>query len=114
VREAGRMDDETDFDARHDNTCPTPERGRDGWAAANLLHQWVESLWTTPCGHGGGYARDCTRCIHETLHASDWLAAAAANVWQEGARAGHHSPLTWFALRQCNPYRADRVARGAS
>jgi hypothetical protein len=35
---------------------------------------------------------------------------AAAKAWREGAAAGHHSPLTWFALRQVNPYRegADR------
>lgn len=27
-----------------------------------------------------------------------------ARAWREGAAAGHHSPLTWFALRQVNPY----------
>jgi hypothetical protein len=29
-----------------------------------------------------------------------------ARAWREGAAAGHHSPLTLFALRQVNPYLA--------
>ena len=33
-----------------------------------------------------------------------------ADAWREGAAAGHHSPLTWFALRQCNPYRLAAVS----
>jgi hypothetical protein len=47
---------------------------------ARGLGVWVESLWTTPCPHGGGYARDCTRCIHETLYRSDWLAAHVERI----------------------------------
>lgn len=71
----------------------------DRWDGANLLHQWVESMWTIPCSHGGGYARDCTRCIHETLYASDWLAAHDAKVKAEALREADAmgSPRTDFA-----------------
>ena len=37
------------------------------------------------------------------------IAAARAEAWRQGAAAGHHSPLTWFALRQVNPYRAEET-----
>lgn len=40
--------------------------------------------------------------------------SAQAEGWDEGAAAGHHSPLTWFALRQVNPYRADRIEGGTA
>ena len=35
---------------------------------------------------------------------------AEQRAWESGARAGHHSPLTWYALRQCNPYNLARHA----
>ena len=30
-----------------------------------------------------------------------------ADAWRQGAAMGHKSPLTWFALRQCNPFEGD-------
>lgn len=66
--------------------CPTrtPDDG-EGLVEAVLFAQWVDALWTTPCAHGGGYARDCVRCMHETAASSDWLAARDRRVRAEGA-----------------------------
>ena len=62
--------------------------------------------------HGGMSMLSLSRHVAQAL--APVLAAAVRDAeqraWREGAAAGHHSPLTWFALRQCNPYRADRVA----
>lgn len=33
-----------------------------------------------------------------------YVRGSRADAWREGAAAGHHSPLTWYALRRVNPY----------
>ena len=35
-----------------------------------------------------------------------WVLAHKANAWDEGVGATHRSPLTLFAIKQVNPYRA--------
>ena len=46
------------------------------------------------------------RASDYSAHLAPLIAEREAKAWEQGAKAGHHSPLTWFALRQVNPYRA--------
>lgn len=97
---------------RHVNCCSC------GWVADMLGRTYttadLEAEWTAHVG--------------AALAASEPLARdraqQRAEAWHEGAAAGHHSPLTWYALRKCNPYLttptddpaviADRAARTAT
>jgi hypothetical protein len=112
-------------------TNPAASAALNGYRAAaertvaETWHQrWLRKKAATTeldCARAGGTCDTC-RAAAQRLRArarADALApsvdanAIRAQAWDEGARSGHHWPLTWAELRQVNPYRADPLASAA-
>ena len=68
--------------------------------------RWLSHTIEVDLGHGDG----CLDCEFADKSLAEVVREAEQRAWESGARAGHHSPLTWYALRQCNPYNLARHA----
>jgi len=88
---------------------PLIDREREAARAEGMVAVAESVLATLSATEWGGWggSRRLTQRLRAALpaDATEALALLKAEAWERGAGDGHGSPLTWFALRQVNPYR---------